>query len=149
MFIGNVIIINIATCPSVSKDTTAYLQLLIEEHHVQFCELYDSEAFIPKMHFLIHSPSQLLRFGPLINSWTMRYEAKLRAIKRAAHISNFKNVYQTVAKRHQHLLCYKNKLLSSEVELGPSKCPSLLEEECTEVRAYLYPLQHTSLISHP
>ena len=41
-------ICNIATAPSVSRDTTLYLQLLIEEHHLQFCELYGSNSVIPK-----------------------------------------------------------------------------------------------------
>ena len=147
-------ICNIATASSVSRDTTLYLQLLIEEHHLQFCELYGSNSVIPKMHFIIHYPSQLLRFGPLVHAWTMRYEAKLRVIKRAARISNFKNVCQTVAKRHQHLLCYylhTNKLLSRELEVGPSKSPFLLSEECIEVQTFLKncSLQNCSLISHP
>ena len=99
-------ICDIATAPSISKESAAYLKLLIEEHHIQFCELYGSSSVIPNMHFIIHYPSQILRLGPLVHSWTMRYEVKLRIIKRAARMSNFKNICQTVVKRHQHLLCY-------------------------------------------
>ena len=36
----------------------------------------------------------------------MRHEAKLRVIKRAARVSNFKDVCKTVAQHHQHLLCF-------------------------------------------
>ena len=61
-------ICDIATAPSISKDSAAYLQLLIEEHHIQFCEVYGSSSVIPKMHFMIHYPSQILRFGPLVHS---------------------------------------------------------------------------------
>ena len=116
---------------------------------MQFCELYGSEAFIPKMHFLIHYPSQLLRFGLLIHSWTIRYEAKLRVIKSCSYKQFQKCVPDSdKAASASAMLLLAQKLLSSEVELGPSKCPSLLEE-CTEVLAYLHPLQHTSLFSHP
>ena len=71
-------ICDIATAPSVSTDVVAYLELLIEEHHILFCRLYGTDAIIPKMHFMIHFPSQILRFGPLIHTWTMRREAKLK-----------------------------------------------------------------------
>ena len=54
---------------------------------------------------MLHYPQQIINYGPLVHSWTMRQEAKLRVLKRAAHVSNFKNVCQTVAKRHQHLTC--------------------------------------------
>ena len=41
-----------------------------------------------------------------MNTWTMRYEAKLSIIKRASCHGNFKNICLTIAKRHQHHLCY-------------------------------------------
>ena len=74
---------------------------------------------------MIHYPQQILNFGPLIHTWTMRNEAKLRIIKRAAQVSNFKNVCQTVAKRHQQLLCLyvHSNLLSNlqSMQTGPCK----------------------------
>ena len=91
------LICDIATAPSVSTNVVAYLELLIEEPHILFCRLYGNDAIIPKMYFMIHFSSQILRFGPLIDTWTMRHEAKLRIIKRAARMSNFKNVCLSVA----------------------------------------------------
>jgi hypothetical protein len=96
-------ICEVCVAPVISEDSAAYVELLIEEHHTEFRKIYPTIAIIPKMHFMIQ---QMINFGPLIYTWTMRHEAKLRVIKRAARISNFKNVCQTVAKRHQHLLCY-------------------------------------------
>ncbi len=86
--------------------TVSYLGILIEEHHVKFKNLYPSARFIPKMHYMVHYPSQILRYGPLVYSWTMRHEAKLQTIKRAARHGNFKNISYTIAKRSQHALCY-------------------------------------------
>ena len=115
-------ICDVCTAPVLSADTAAYLELLVEEHHSQFVLLYPGNSVIPKLHFLIHFARQIVKFGPLVHTWTMRYEAKLRIMKRAARVSNFKNVCQTVTKRHQHLLCYyihSKKLLEEPVKTGP------------------------------
>lgn len=117
-------ICEICVSPKLSKDTVAYLELLIEEHHEHFRQVYPNESVIPKMHFMVHFPEQILRYGPLIHSWTMRHEVKLRVIKCAAKVSNFKNVCQTVAKCHQFLLCYyinPNLLLRKPLDIGPCK----------------------------
>lgn len=58
------------------------------------------------MHYMLHYTSQIHKFGPLVCSWTMRHEAKLQVIKRAARHGNFKNICYTIAKRSQHALCY-------------------------------------------
>lgn len=41
---------------------------------------------------MLHYPSQILKFGPLVQSWTMRHEAKLQVVKRSARHGNFKNI---------------------------------------------------------
>lgn len=120
-------ICEICVSPVLSQDSAAYIELLVEEHHSEFKSLYDA-SIIPKMHFMVHFPQQILCYGPLIHTWTMRHEAKLRVIKRAARVSNFKNVCQTVAKRHQHLLCFyihSNMFLTKTVKTGPCKLHSL------------------------
>ena len=104
--------------------TIEYLAILIEEHHL-FKTFYPDVSIIPKMHYMVHYPSQIRKFGPLIYSWTMRYESKLRILKRASRHGNFKKICKTVAKKHQHLLCYylnNDKLfLQKEVEEGPAE----------------------------
>lgn len=117
-------ICEICVAPALSADTVAYLEVLIEEHHQHFTKLYPDKSITPKMHFMVHYPRQILNYGPLINAWTMRHEAKLRIIKRAARVSNYKNVCQSVAKRHQHLLSFyihSNRLLGKGIETGPCK----------------------------
>ena len=48
----------------------------------------------------------MLKFGPLVHSWTMRQEAKLSFFKRISRKSNYKNICKTVAKKHQLWQCY-------------------------------------------
>ena len=130
-------ICEICTAPVLSADNAAYLEILIEEHHQQFIDLYPDESIIPKMHFMVHFPQQILNYGPLVHTWTMRYEAKLRIIKRAARVSNFKNVCQTVAKRHQHLLCfYMHSNLLSGKAIKTGLCKTFLftaQTECLQL----------------
>ena len=133
-------ICDICVAPALSADTVAYLEILIEEHHQQFTKLYPDKSITPKMHFMVHYPQQILNYGPLIYAWTMRHEAKLRIIKRAVRVSNFKNVCQSVAKRHQHLLSFyihSNRLLGKGIETGP----------CKELSFSAFPLNIQSLLT--
>lgn len=120
-------------------DSASYLEILIEEHHTKFKTLYPATPIIPKMHFMIHYPKQIINYGPLVHTWTMRHEAKLRILKRAARVSNFKNVCQTVAKRHQHLLCiHMHNMLSNGLarppETGPLKLLNLTETTASALK---------------
>lgn len=71
-------ICSIAVSPLCTHDTIAYLTVLIEEKLHIFSQLYPAENIIPKQHYLVHYPSQMERLGPLIHSWNMRHESKLR-----------------------------------------------------------------------
>ena len=120
-------IVDIVMCRLMSADLCAILQTLIEEHHCKFIDLYSEEAVIPKMHFFIHYPKQILQIGPMIRAWNMRNEAKLNIFKQASRLGNFTNIAFSVANRHQRLMCYDmstSGLLESPVECGP--CNELL-----------------------
>ena len=67
---------------------------------------------------MVHYASQMKKFGPLINSWTMRQESKLSFFKRAALYINYKNVAKTVARRHQFWIC-NPQILTPVVEFSP------------------------------
>ena len=67
-----------------SLETGPYLRVLIEEKLWLLRHLYPDMRLKPKMHYLVHYPSQIERLGPLIQSWTMRYEAKLSYMKRSS-----------------------------------------------------------------
>ena len=55
-------IMEIVFCPVVTNGMADSLKILISEHHAAFVSLYPSR-FIPKMHFLIHYPEQILQWA--------------------------------------------------------------------------------------
>ena len=117
-------ILDICTSHSSCANTVAYLITLIEEHHTMFKDVYPHASITPKMHFLVHYPEQILKFGPVIYSWTTRYESKLKLCKAAAKFGNFKNICFSVAQKHQGWLCYQlqaSTYLADKPEVG-GKC---------------------------
>ena len=117
---------------NIADEVVDYLGILIEEHHCLFRSIYPAKNIIPKMHYMVHYPSQIRLFGPLIYSWTMRHEAKLSVIKRCSRHGNFKNIALTVSKRHQHLLCYhlnvSQPLFGQEISYSKPKLHSGIDE---------------------
>ena len=111
-------ICNIANSPVCTPDTVAYLRILIQEKLEIFKTLYSNEKMLPKHHYMVHYPSQIQRLGPLIQSWTMRQEAKLSFVNRVSRQSNYKNICKTVVKKHQFWMC--NQLLKDQHVLTPS-----------------------------
>ena len=64
------------------------------------------------------------RYGPLINHWTTRFEAKHKYFKHLANImGNFTNICYSLALRHQMHQCYlsldQDTLAGEEIEIGP------------------------------
>ena len=76
-------ICSIAVAPLCTHDLIAYLRLCVEEYLRMFHELYPTKTIILKQHYMLHYASQMENFGPLIHSWTMRQEAKLRFFKKS------------------------------------------------------------------
>lgn len=143
---------DIVNSPVVIKGQGAILRLLIEEHHSNFKDLY-SESIIPKFHFMVHYPGQLIALGPMVRTWTMWCEAKLNLFKRGAHLGNFN---LTVAQRHQRWKCNQSasgELLRSNFECGPGSKPQHLGDmvsslpEC--VRRTLPNISNDSTIFRP
>ena len=134
-------IVDIVLSPVVSKDISASLGLLIREHHIQFVNLYGSSSYIPKMHFLVHYPEQIIQVGPMTVTWVIRHEAKLNFFKKASNIVNFKNIPFSLASRHQRWMCYEmangNIVMDSSVECGPARLGgglSFVKDETSDVQ---------------
>ena len=92
-------------CFSMKISYTAVLNLkrIIKEHLIVFKDTYRARI-LPKQHYLVHLPSQIMMFGPLIRTWCMRFEAKHAYFKDVARrLKNFKNLPFSLTKRHQHL----------------------------------------------
>ena len=71
-------IIDVILCPVQTSNRCSSLKLLIREHHTLFVSLYGQDTYIPKCHFLVHYPEQIELLGPMVRTWTIRHEAKLK-----------------------------------------------------------------------
>ena len=61
-------IVDIVLSPVICDSVCTSLKLFIKEHHEKFIMLYGSEAFIPKMHFMLHYPEQIKAVGPMVRT---------------------------------------------------------------------------------
>ena len=62
LFLKLLEITSICLASEVSEEQIAYLQVLIEDHHNEFCHLYSHCSITSKMHFMIHMPRIIMRF---------------------------------------------------------------------------------------
>ena len=60
-FLALLQIMNFLLCPLITTDEVAYLQLLIDQHHQAFCNLYPGNTRTPKMHYIVHMPRILIQ----------------------------------------------------------------------------------------
>ncbi len=51
----------VCTVKVVTIAATRYLSALIDQHHREFKRCYPSTNFTPKMHYMVHFPSDMLR----------------------------------------------------------------------------------------
>ncbi|KAK2555549.1 hypothetical protein P5673_022892 [Acropora cervicornis] len=102
-FIGLIEIMSICFSHKISEASVVYLHKAIKDHLILFKRLYGHLGNItPKQHYLVHLPSLILKFGPLVRSWCMRFEAKHAYFKdQAKIIQNFKNLPLSLSKRYQ------------------------------------------------
>lgn len=140
-FLKLITILRIALSPCIADDTISYLRVLIEEHHTMFTELYPSNSFIPKLHYLVHYPNQIRSHGPLVRAWTMRHEGKLNYFKQTARkAGNFKNITFSLAKRHQLWLAYhihSGNMFTPDLTCGPIVLSKQLDEESMEIQSLM------------
>lgn len=103
----------------------AYLGVLIEEYLEDYVNLNDRLP-IPKQHYMVHYPNQIIKNGPLVRNWAMRFEAKHNYFKKLVdNVNNFKNITYSLAMRHQALQTYRmqssqGNYLRVSLEIGPA-----------------------------
>lgn len=91
---------------SISMGDVDSLKTLISEHHFIYSSLLH-QNLKPKHHHMIHYPNIILKSGPLVNIWSMRFEAKHKSLKNISTIScSKKDICWTIALRHQIRLCF-------------------------------------------
>lgn len=69
-------IVELLSSPSFTTETLTYLQAKISDHRQLLLEAFPDAKLRPKHHYLEHYPALIKKFGPLIEFWTMRFEAK-------------------------------------------------------------------------
>ena len=84
---------------------TDSLKILIIEHHEAFASLYSS-CFIPKLHFLIHYPEQMLQVGSMVRMEN-KTRGKVISSSRLLGHRALKNITLSLANHHQCLVCYE------------------------------------------
>lgn len=99
-----------------------------------------SSVSVPcKLHYLTHYPSYILKYGPLVNLWAMRFESKHQYFKDVARkVRNFKNIAHTLAVRHQYLETYIATQPFNEFNMATTGCrPILFEHLPEEIRLHV------------
>lgn len=56
-------ILQLATARVASSAQAGYLEALIFSHHHLFIRCYPANSVIPKMHYMVHFPQQILRYS--------------------------------------------------------------------------------------
>ena len=109
VFIQFLDIVDMVCAPTLDKGTVEYLRILITSFCETYFEINEDANVKPKAHYLIHYPTQIYRFGPLVHCWTLRFEGKHHYFKELVHRSkNRRNICKTMARRHQFLQCLCN-----------------------------------------
>lgn len=98
---------------TICQETILYLKTAVKEHLALFKRVFPDAPIIPKQHFLVHLPSQLFKFGPLI---------------RKLKIKNFKNIALSLALKHQKIECAKNMTVDDDVD-GSAESSSLFRSD--------------------
>lgn len=100
-------IVELLSSHSFTTESLCYLQAEISDHRQLLLETFPGTKLRPKHHYLEHYPVLIKKFGPLIEFWTIRFEAKHSFFKKVVHnTGNFKNILHTLATRHQLTLAY-------------------------------------------
>lgn len=100
-------LVELVCAPKITTAQIAYLNVLIPEYLETRKEIFPGDKLKPKHHYMLHYPSLILRLGPLIHLWSLRFESKHSYFKRSVRrAQNFKNVCKTLAHNHQLLQAY-------------------------------------------
>nr|XP_054587799.1 uncharacterized protein LOC129153069 [Nothobranchius furzeri] len=118
-------IVKILFAPVLSVQTVSKLKQMIENHLKQFRQLFPENNVIPKQHYMLHLPSQIIALGPVIRHMCMRFESKHSFFKQWSSKLNFKNVCKSLVNHNQLLECCQSEtgiehpIFLHEKELGP------------------------------
>ncbi|XP_034546085.1 uncharacterized protein LOC117817472 isoform X1 [Notolabrus celidotus] len=100
-------IVELLASSTFTEESLCYLEGKISEHRKLLQNAFPGLRLKPKHHFLEHYPHLIRCFGPLVDFWTIRFEAKHSFFKKVVRdVNNFKNILLTLSLRHQLMLAY-------------------------------------------
>lgn len=95
------VIVNTIFSPIIARGGIPGLQRKIGDYISSFVEIYPGH-FTPKLHYLLHIPTEIQRFGPPRRYWCMRFEGKHMFFKSLVNKkTSFVNLPYTLSHRHQ------------------------------------------------
>ncbi|KAH9372057.1 hypothetical protein HPB48_019000 [Haemaphysalis longicornis] len=77
-------VVDIVLAEKIPRDSVPYLQLKVQQFLELYTQQYSSATVAPKLHYLLHYPKYILKFGPPRCFWGMRFEAKHSFFKNVA-----------------------------------------------------------------
>lgn len=91
-----------------------------------------SATITPKIHLMVHYANTIRQMGPVVHMSAIRFESKHKNLKGlVSKTSNFKNILQSLAVKHQELL-----LLKENTFVDQLKCGIELNLSANETRNY-------------
>ena len=102
------VIVDYVCAKCIRRDQVDELREHIQDFYETRKQVWADRCLKPKDHYLLHYPDQILRFGPLVHAWTIRFESKHQEfieIWKPSRCS--KNISKSVARRHQFGLTVK------------------------------------------
>lgn len=118
-------IVHIVFAPVLTLATVSRLKSLIENHLKHWRDLLPEHNITPKQHYLIHLPSQIRSFSPMVRHMCMRFESKHCLFKQWISKLNFKNIFKSLVNQNQIYESCQNvdpsihPISSNEREMGP------------------------------
>ena len=108
---GLVEIVQIIMANVVMDEDVEALQIKIQDWLSLFRATFPESSIRPKMHYLLHYPSQIRKHGPPSKYCTIRFESKHQELKGFLRSSkNRRNVCKTMANKHQLKACVERGL---------------------------------------
>jgi len=113
---------DIVNAKYLQEECTELLGVLIEEHHIKYCNLF-MDNLKPKHHNMTHYKTILKKSGPPSHLSVARFESRNRLLKLAANATcSRKNITHSLAIKEQFYLSYRfsSKMgLTDNQKLGP------------------------------
>jgi len=83
---------------TITEKEIEILENCINEYLKLHSKFYSNQY--PKLHYLVHLPSDIRKFGPAIHFACLKFERRHQKFKRFAENSNFLNIPLTVSKKY-------------------------------------------------